>query len=101
MLLPDARNYYTVVDRTLNEWSEWQPKNLNAIVRLSRGEMEKYAVLLEEYRAALQEYTDEKSEYTSFITQSSFADAVAFLKEGIKAQRTAAKKEIESADRKA
>ena len=32
VLFIDARNYYTVVDRTLNEWSEWQMKNLNAIV---------------------------------------------------------------------
>ena len=28
----DARNYYTEVDRTLNEWNEWQLKNLSAIV---------------------------------------------------------------------
>ena len=26
VLFIDARNYYTVVDRTLNEWSEWQLK---------------------------------------------------------------------------
>ncbi len=49
MLFLDARNYYTVVDRTLNEWSEWQLKNLNAIVWLYRGEIEKYKVLLQEY----------------------------------------------------
>ena len=36
VLFIDARNYYTVVDRTLNEWSEWQLKNLNAIVWLYR-----------------------------------------------------------------
>ena len=53
VLFIDARNYYTVVDRTLNEWSEWQLKNLNAIVWLYRGEAEKYAALLEEYRAIL------------------------------------------------
>ena len=34
VLFIDARNYYTVVDRTLNEWSEWQLKNLQAIVHL-------------------------------------------------------------------
>ena len=39
VLFIDARNYYTVVDRTLNEWSEWQLKNLNAIVWLYRGEV--------------------------------------------------------------
>ncbi len=49
VLFIDARNYYTVVDRTLNEWSEWQLKNLNAIVWLYRGETEKYKALLEEY----------------------------------------------------
>ena len=38
-LFIDARNYYTVVDRTLNEWSEWQLKNQNAIVWLYRGEI--------------------------------------------------------------
>ena len=49
VLFLDARNYYTVVDRTLNEWSEWQLKNLNAIVWLYRGEVEKYQRLLSEY----------------------------------------------------
>lgn len=49
LLFIDARNYYTVVDRTLNEWSEWQLKNLNAIVWLYRGETEKYTALLQEY----------------------------------------------------
>ena len=49
VLFIDARNYYTVVDRTLNEWSEWQLKNLNAIVWLYRGETEKYQALLREY----------------------------------------------------
>ena len=45
-LFLDARNYYTVVDRTLNEWSEWQLKNLNAIVWLYRGQVDKYAELM-------------------------------------------------------
>ena len=49
VLFIDARNYYTVVDRTLNEWSEWQLKNLNAIVWLYRGERDKYAMLIDEY----------------------------------------------------
>ena len=53
MLFIDARNYYTVVDRTLNEWSEWQLKNLNAIVWLYRGEVDKYQNLLSQYRQEL------------------------------------------------
>lgn len=50
VLFIDARNYYTVVDRTLNEWSQWQLKNLNAIVWLYRGEKEKYSKLLTDYQ---------------------------------------------------
>ena len=53
VLFIDARNYYTVVDRTLNEWSEWQLKNLNAIVWLYRGEVDKYQELVDEYRHEL------------------------------------------------
>ena len=49
VLFIDARNYYTVVDRTLNEWSDWQLKNLNAIVWLYRGEVDKYQGLLQTY----------------------------------------------------
>lgn len=57
MLFIDARNYYTVVDRTLNEWSDWQLKNLNAIVWLYRGELKTYQSLLSEYDAALQTHS--------------------------------------------
>ena len=53
VLFVDARNYYTVVDRTLNEWSEWQLRNLNAIVWLYRGEADKYAMLIDEYEHEL------------------------------------------------
>ena len=57
VLFIDARNYYTAVDRTLNEWSEWQMKNLNAIVWLYRGEVEKYRALLQDYAHAIVEMT--------------------------------------------
>lgn len=57
VLFIDARNYYTTVDRTLNEWSEWQLKNLNAIVWLYRGETDKYAELIQEYKDAIYQYT--------------------------------------------
>ena len=49
VLFIDARNYYTVVDRTLNEWTEWQLRNLQAIVHLYRGEKEKYQSLIKDY----------------------------------------------------
>lgn len=53
VLFIDARNYYTVVDRTLNEWSSWQLKNLNAVVWLYRGETDKYRALVDEYAETL------------------------------------------------
>ena len=55
VLFIDARNYYTVVDRTLNEWTEWQLRNLQAIVHLYRGETDKYKSLLDDYNKAIDE----------------------------------------------
>ena len=65
VLFIDARNYYTVVDRTLNEWTEWQLKNLQAIVHLYRGEKEKYKSLIHEYWNALS-YHAEKHDSTAW-----------------------------------
>ena len=85
VLFIDARNYYTVVDRTLNEWSEWQLKNLNAIVWLYRGEIEKYTVLLDEYRAVL--------------GNGSFEDILHQLKDELKALQKREKLEVDNAGR--
>ena len=82
VLFIDARNYYTVVDRTLNEWSEWQLKNLQAIVHLYRGEKEKYQQLLSDYKAVLGDTT------------------VASAQEALDKQKTAAKEAIANAQRK-
>ena len=57
VLFLDARNYYTVVDRTLNEWTEWQLRNLQAIVHLYRGETDKYRQLLNDYKPVLGDTT--------------------------------------------
>ena len=55
VLFIDARNYYTVVDRTLNEWTDWQLRNLQAIVHLYRGERNKYMTLMADYDMAVDE----------------------------------------------
>ena len=62
VLFIDARNYYTVVDRTLNEWTEWQLRNLQAIVHLYRGERDKYQALLADYRTELGDITVESAQ---------------------------------------
>ena len=86
VLFIDARNYYTVVDRTLNEWSEWQLKNMAAIVWLYRGVKEKYAALLQEYRTELGD--------------GSFAETKTKLEEQIKAVRAEAKSAVDSAEKR-
>ena len=86
VLFIDARNYYTVVDRTLNEWSEWQLKNLNAIVWLYRGEIEKHQQLIAEYKNVLGEAV-------------SFEESLHLLKEELKDLQKRAKTEVEAAGR--
>lgn len=86
VLFIDARNYYTVVDRTLNEWSEWQLKNLNAIVWLYRGEIDKYTALLDEYKNVLG-------------SAVSFEETLHLLKNELKNLQKRAKIDVEQAGR--
>lgn len=72
ILFIDARNYYTVVDRTLNEWSEWQLKNLNAIVWLYRGETEKYKKLIQLYYNYITDFLKELSELYLDMTSGNY-----------------------------
>ena len=87
VLFIDARNYYAVVDRTLNEWSEWQLKNLNAIVWLYRGEVDKYQNLLSEYRQELGE-------------QLSFPERAKQLETDLQNARAEAKEKVSQAARR-
>ncbi len=89
ILFIDARNYYTVVDKTLNEWTEWQLKNLNAIVWLYRGEKQKYKALLQEYRTAL-----------GLNGKQTFEKCKADIENLLKQKRDEAKIAVENADRK-
>lgn len=77
VLFIDARNYYTVVDRTLNEWTEWQLKNLQAIVHLYRGETEKYRQLIADYDAALEGYSLTEAEAQLAAAKQIAKDAIA------------------------
>ena len=86
VLFIDARNYFTVVDRTLNEWSEWQLKNLNAIVWLYRGEFENYRDLLKEYH--------------SILGDGDFEEILANREERLNLIREEAKKEVNEAKKK-
>ena len=75
-----------MVDRTQNEWSDWQLKNLNAIVWLYRGEVDKYKALLTEYHAEL---ADDRP----------FAEIQAALEQNVQAKREEAKAAVEEANK--
>lgn len=51
ILFLDARNVYTQIDRAHREWKEEQIQNLAAIVRLYRGETDRYLALIQHYIA--------------------------------------------------
>ena len=106
VLLIDARNYYTVVDRTLNEWTDWQLKNLNAIVWLYRGEGSKYAALLDAY---YRELSDRATQLADTETQriaaghGGFAEALKSLeafKEKQQHRAALALKDVSKRDKK-
>ena len=95
VLFIDARNYYTVVDRTLNEWTEWQLRNLQAIVHLYRGETDKYKSLIKDYWTAIHEHVEKHDSMAWHESDMSFEKALGILnseeslyKELIKRQQT-------------
>lgn len=103
VLFIDARNYFTVVDRTLNEWTDWQLKNLNAIVWLYRGEVSKYQNLIAEYRVVLREYGTVKQNKDFALALHDgmdFANTIVDLQSFIESVRTKAKEAVEEAPKK-
>ena len=101
VLFIDARNYYTVVDRTLNEWSEWQLKNLNAIVWLYRGEREKYAGLINEYIDQVAEFVNTSKHIEDvpdgYGIQRSFSENLDLLQAKLELIRKKAKQAVDTA----
>ena len=99
VLFIDARNYYTVVDRTLNEWTEWQLRNLQAIVHLYRGEKEKYRQLLADYQSVLGDTTvasaQEALDKQKAIAKEAIANATRKDKKRIEAEQNALIAELE------
>ncbi len=104
VLFIDARNYYTVVDRTLNEWSEWQLKNLNAIVWLYRGEVDKYLALLCEYDDQVVEFMNIVTHYEDipdgYRAERSYAENLDLLRAKLELIRKKAKQAVETAERR-
>ena len=103
VLFIDARNYFTAVDRTLNEWSEWQLKNLNAIVWLHRREKNKYAKLLAEYHKALNSDKDFATELENLQEKENNlrAEAKKAVEAAKKAEKSAKAKKVKYTGKKA
>ena len=97
VLFIDARNYFTVVDRTLNEWTEWQLRNLQAIVHLYRGETEKYQALLNDYRQVLDDITVASAQTALDKQKSEAKEAIANASRKDKKRIEAEMKAIEDA----
>lgn len=99
VLFIDARNYYTVIDRTLNEWTEWQLRNLQAIVHLYRGEKDKYQQLLTDYKAVLGDTTvsmaQEALDHQKAEAKEAIANATRKEKKQIEAEQNAKITELE------
>lgn len=72
ILFIDARNYYTVVEKTLNEWNEWQMRNLNAIVWLYRGETKRYRGLISTYNMWINDFLERYDNFTLHPTDQSW-----------------------------
>ncbi len=79
VLFIDARNYYTVIDRTLNEWTEWQLRNLRAIVHLYRGETEKYMTLIKEYLSVISKHAEKHDSAAWHDNEMTFEKALSIL----------------------
>lgn len=87
ILFIDARNYYTVVEKTLNEWNEWQMRNLNAIVWLYRGQTERYKELIASYNMWLNDFMlryDNAALHPVEQTHAAYRNGIAATLDGFK-----------------
>ena len=80
ILFIDARNTYHQIDRAHREWKEEHIQNLTAIVRLYRGENERYLELIERYISQTLEASKEIPEtFTAY--QNIFKTSIANLQQ--------------------
>lgn len=69
ILFIDARNIYNQIDRAHREWNEEQIQNLTAIVRLYRGENDRYLELISKYIKQANESKDKvPAAYNDYFT---------------------------------
>ena len=92
VLFIDSRNYYTVIDRHLNEWSAKQLKNLNAIVWLYRKQTQKYLDLIADYESKITYFAK------TFSLDFNKEDISAFLS-GVKEKKSLLNEELKQLEK--
>jgi len=98
VLFLDARNYYTVVDRKTNEWTENQLNNLKAIVSLYRGEKSKYEEVINAYHEEFASYPKCNNELEGHSYDEGFETVITNLEALLEEQQIQSKKEIAQAE---
>lgn len=97
ILFLDARNVYRQIDRAHREWTEEQQQNLAAIVRLYRGENERFLTLMQTYLGkaaeALQETEEAKTNLVTAINKLA-THLKSYLEETKDEKRTPAKRKV-------
>ena len=79
ILFLDARNVFTQIDRAHREWSPEQINNLTAILRLYRGENERYLLQIDEYGRAAEQAAAELPNVLEML-QNKLENAIENLK---------------------
>lgn len=102
ILFLDARNVYHQIDRAHREWTEEHQQNLAAIVRLYRGETERYIELIAQYlkvaKLAETKIAPTKEKLTDLLNDA-IEGLLKYAKETKDEKRTPAKKKaLEDAD---
>ncbi|MBD1398836.1 N-6 DNA methylase [Pontibacter sp. JH31] len=74
ILFLDGRNLYRQIDRAHRDWTEEQVQNLSAIVRLYRGETDRYLELISHYikeaQTALSAITERVEKYNAALNKA-------------------------------
>lgn len=92
ILFIDARNTYHQIDRAHREWKEEQIQNLAAIVRLYRGETERYLELINHYILQAADASDKVIEHYKKLD-----DAIESVSNGLKQYTLASKSKLSAA----
>lgn len=88
ILFIDARNVYKQIDRAHREWTEEHQHNLAAIVRLYRGETERYLELINSYLVK-----GDKAEDKVILAKSTLEDCIKTIHNNLKAYVVATKED--------